>query len=204
MPLARLLRLHRARLAALLPWGEAGPLVLIAAAAPGVLELPASKVDATVLWPMQAAGARGVAQPAGDAARGRRAGARARRVVALRRLGKWRAAPPPCCTAPPLHASVSPHPRTALHLCTSLHLAPLHPATCTAASPHPRTAAPRQASGRSASERRPSGIPSSAGGAPSSARRRSAAQPQPPPSRRRWGPRHSIRASTQAPTQAPI
>ena len=97
--------------------------------------------------------------------------------------------------------------RTPAPLCTSAPLCTWHRCTLQPAPPHPRTPAPlppRQASGRSASERRPSGIPSSAGGAPSSARRRSAAQPQPPPSRRRWGPRHSIRASTQAPTQAPI
>ena len=124
--------------AALLPWGEAGPLVLIAAAAAGVLELAASKVDATALWPMQAAGARGVAQPAGDAARGRRARARARRVVALRRLGEWHAAPP----APLLH-------------CT-LHLAPLHPAPCRPPPlppPRPAPAGEREERERAQAER---------------------------------------------------
>ena len=184
VPLARLLRLHRARLAALLPWGEAGPLVLIAAAS-GCLSSPPPKPPMPPPLAMQAACNRGVAQPAGDAARGRRAGARARRVVALRRLGEWHAAPP----APLLHCTLHPAPCTA--------------APCTLLPPTP-PAPPRQASGRSASERRPSGIPSSAGGAPSSARRRSAAQPQPPPLRCRRGPRHSIPASTQAPTQAPI
>ena len=122
--------------AALLPWAEAGPLVLIAAAAAGVLELAASKVDATALWPMQAAGARGVAQPAGDAARGRRARARARRVVALRRLGEWHAAPP----APLLHCTLHPAPCTA---------APCTLPPSTAAPPPPRPG--RRAGGARAS-----------------------------------------------------
>ena len=83
------------------------------------------------------------------------------------------------------------HPGTAAprHRCTP---APLHPSLC-------------QASGRSASERRPSGMPSSAGGAPSSTRRRSAAQPPPPPpqGRRRWIARLlPSPASTQAPIRA--